>query len=183
MKKFVLIASYLYSIGVAAHEPMVVDPGSIAPIPFPGHDVLLLSDKDGTPSRAAILEIAIPARTFGAPPHIHSNEDEHFYVLEGNVEFLDRNETFSVSAGSLVVLPRGHLHGFWNRSEQAARMLLVITPGDMASFFDAVVADVRSKNPNSPDKMGAIIAEVANKYGVSVHPDKIPASAKSLLAK
>jgi uncharacterized cupin superfamily protein len=25
----------------------------------------------------------------GPPPHIHRNEDETFYVLEGEVEFLD----------------------------------------------------------------------------------------------
>lgn len=152
----------------------IVLPGDVAATPFPGHDSYLLSDETGTPSKAAILEIVIPGNTFGAPPHAHENEDEHFYVIEGNVEFLDRNKTVTAGPGSLVILPRGHLHGFWNLSDKPAKMLIVVTPGEFASFFDTVVAEVRSENPDSPAQVGRIIAEVAKKYDVSVHPEAAP---------
>lgn len=181
MLRILLAAACICSTAAFAHEPKIVPPGDIEPIPFPGHDALLLSDHNATPSNAAIVEIVIPARTFGAPPHIHSREDEHFYVLEGTVEFLDRNKTISAGPGSLVVLPRGHLHGFWNLSDQQARMLLIITPGEFASFFDSVVARVRTENPSDPTRVGAIIAEVANLYDVSIHPDKTPRSALPIL--
>ena len=149
-----------------AHEPHVVEPGSKENIPFPGHDTSVLAGHSATPAGAAVLEVNLPARTFGAPPHVHAREDEFFYVIEGTVEFLDRGETVTANAGSLVVLPRGHLHGFWNLSDEPAKMLLVVTPGEFASFFDAVVARVREENPGDPAQVGAIIAQVAEKYEV-----------------
>ena len=164
-----------------AHEPQIVRAENSEAIPFPGHDTFLLSDHSSTQSQAAVLEILLPARTIGAPPHVHTREDEHFYVIEGAVQFLDRDRTITADAGSLVVLPRGHVHGFWNLTDKPARMLLIVTPGEFASFFDAVVAEIRLANPGDPQRVGAIIAEVAERYHVTVHPDKIPESAKPVL--
>lgn len=181
MKTITLLLCALWSLNTIAHEPAVVLPGDVENTPFPGHQTYLLADHNKTTSKAAILEIEIPARTFGAPPHVHTKEDEHFYVISGNVEFLDREQTISTGPGSLVILPRGHLHGFWNLSEKPAKMLLVVTPGEFASFFDAVVAKVRKNNADNPAKVGKIITQVAEKFGVSVYPNKVPDSAKSVL--
>ena len=175
----VVIAVWVSS--AAAHEPRVVAPGEGKVIDFPGHKTILLADHHSTPSNAAVMEIVLPPRTFGAPPHIHAREDEHFYVIEGVVEFLDREHTSSAGPGSLVVLPRGHLHGFWNVSDQPARMLLLVTPGEFASFFDAVVAQLRQQHADSPDQVGRIMAEVAARYEVTIHPQKTPDSALPLL--
>ena len=177
---FVLLIA-TFSLNATAHEPKVVPAGEAEVTPFPGHDTYLLSDHTGTPSGAAVLEIKLPAKTFGAPPHVHAREDEHFYVIEGHVEFLDREKTVTAGPGSLVVLPRGHLHGFWNLSDKPARMLLVVTPGEFASFFDEVVATIRQEHPDNPQAVGAIIAQVAATHDVTVHPDKIPASALSVM--
>lgn len=183
MKKNIYFIFLLLSYGVFAHETKVVPPGSVEEISFPGHSTLLLSDASDSPSEVAILELEIPAKTFGAPPHIHHNEDEHFYVLEGKVDFLQGDEVISVEKGGLVVLPRGSLHGFWNDSEQPAKLLLVVSPGKFASFFDSVVAEIREQNPDRPDLVGAIIAKEAANYGVEIHPDKIPQAALALMPK
>lgn len=177
-----VVAAALCQCAVA-HEPQVVTADDRVVTPFPGHNSYLLSGADGTPSKAAVLQIELPARTFGAPPHVHSLEDEHFYVLDGEVEFLDRDQTVTAGVGSLVVLPRGHLHGFWNATEAPARMLLVVTPGEFASFFDSVVAEIRRDAAVSPERIPAIIASVAAEYGVEVRPDKIPAAAQAVLPK
>ena len=165
------------------YTPRIVGADDVQATPFPGHDTYLLSDAEATPSGAAVLEIRLPPRTFGAPPHVHTKEDEHFFVLEGEVEFLDRDVTRRAGPGSLVVLPRGHLHGFWNLTDEPARMLLMVTPGEFASFFDAVVAEVRKTHPDNPAAVGAIIAEVAQRFDVTIHPDKLPASALPLLPR
>ena len=180
-KLLVGICICLAPLTALAHEPKVVPSGVTEATLFPGHETYLLSDSESTPSNAAVLEIVIPGHTFGAPPHIHANEDEHFYVLDGQVEFLDRDKTISAGPGTLVVLPRGHLHGFWNLTDQPARMLLVVTPGKFASFFDKVVETIRKDNAATPDLVGAIIAEVASHYDVTIHPDKIPKSALKVL--
>ena len=36
------------------------------------------------------------------PPHIDHREDESFYVLEGEFEFLDNDHTFTPGAGAFV---------------------------------------------------------------------------------
>lgn len=183
MKRIIALWVAVVAMQAHAHAPKLIEPGSTPPTPFPGHDTLLLSDHDSTPSGVAVLELTLAPRTFGAPPHVHEREDEHFFVIEGEVEFLDRERTLSASAGSLVVLPRGHLHGFWNLGNSPARMLMVVSPGEFASFFDAVVARVRAENPDNPEAVGAIIGRVAAQYQVTIHPDKVPASARPVLPR
>src|SRR5215203_6300769 len=46
----------------------------------------------------------------GAPPHVQHREDESFYVLEGEYEFLVEGRTINAGAGSLIYVPRGNLH-------------------------------------------------------------------------
>ena len=165
----------LLTLQAFASEPRVVLPGTSRLIPFPGHDTAVMADSGATPGQAAVLELVVPAKTFGAPPHIHADEDEFFYVLSGEVEFLDREARIEVGPGSLVILPRGHLHGFWNRSDQPASMLLVITPGEFAGFFDEVVAEIRRTNADTPERVGALIAKAAAARNVEVRMDKLPA--------
>ncbi len=176
------VAMVLSGLSSNAHEPIFASVEGRKSMPFPGHDTYILAGSHNTASKTAVLEIEVPANTFGAPPHVHSHEDEHFYVLEGEVQFLDREQTISVQAGTLVVLPRGHLHGFWNDTDQPARMLLVITPGEFASFFDSVVGEIRNDSSIMPADIPALIAQVADRYGVEVRPDKIPSSASELLS-
>jgi quercetin dioxygenase-like cupin family protein len=166
-----------------AGEPHIVEPGSTDPIEFPGHLTEILSHHHDTPAGTSVLELTLPPRTFGAPPHVHSNEDEHFYVLDGSVDFLDRDTVTRATEGSLVVLPRGHLHGFWNDSDEPARLLLIISPGEFADFFDEVVADIRRASADTPQAIGGLIAQAAAERGVEVHFDKVPASAVHLLPK
>lgn len=174
-----IVVIYTYT---HAYEPKVVKPNSTPAIPFPPHKTYLLSEADSTPSEVAVLEIELSAKSFGAPPHIHSKEDEHFYVLEGSVNFLNKEEIVKVGPGGLIVLPRGNIHGFWNHSDKPAKMLLIVTPGKFASFFDKVVSQVRKENPDNPKLVGQIMGKVAAQYGVTIYPDKVPQSALPLLS-
>lgn len=183
MYKIIVLLLLLFNGIILAHEPKVVKAGETEEIRFPGHSTYLLSDSESTVSEVAVLELDLPAKTFGAPPHIHLNEDEHFYVLSGNVEFLDRDKVVSVGPGGLLVLPRGNLHGFWNLSDEPAKLLLIVTPGKLASFFDDVVSQIRKKNPDNPKLVGQIIASEAAKYDVTIYPDKVPQSALSVMPK
>jgi quercetin dioxygenase-like cupin family protein len=46
----------------------------------------------------------------GPPPHVQHREDESFYVLEGEYEFLVEGSTLSAEAGSLLYVRKGTLH-------------------------------------------------------------------------
>lgn len=75
----------------------------------------------------------------GPPPHIQHREDESFYILEGEYEFLIGGETLRVGAGSLLYIPKGTLHAHRGVAEDAGRMLVTQTPGGLYErFFEEV---------------------------------------------
>jgi len=165
------------------HDNKVSHADALVAVPFPGHATYHLAGKADSPAGTAIMEVVVAPRSFGAPPHSHSREDEYFYVLEGEITVLDGEQTRSAGPGSLIVLPRNNLHGFWNAGEVPTRMLLMVSPGDFASFFDDVVAEIRATNPDNPDLVGKLIADKAAEYAVTVQPEKLPASARAYLPK
>ena len=46
------------------------------------------------------------------PEHFHTQEDEIFYVLEGEIEFTVSKEKIAAAAGTTVFLPKGIPHSF-----------------------------------------------------------------------
>ena len=59
-------------------------------------------------------------RGFGPPLHVHSREDEGFYVLEGEIRFRQGDHEFLAGPGSWVWGPRGVAHAFKVESNQRA---------------------------------------------------------------
>ncbi len=75
----------------------------------------------------------------GPPPHVQHREDECFYVLEGEFEFLVGNEVIVAGAGSLLYVPKGCLHAHKNVGSQPGRLLLSQTPGGLHErFFEEI---------------------------------------------
>ena len=69
------------------------------------------------------------------PMHVHRNEDEWYYLLDGEVSFHVGEETHRGAPGSLVFLPRAVPHTFTIESARA-RMLLVNAPGGFERMFE-----------------------------------------------
>lgn len=62
-----------------------------------------------------------------APLHLHHNDDEAWYVLEGILRFQIGNDEVEAHAGACVLAPRGTPHTYWNPTAEPARYLLVMT--------------------------------------------------------
>jgi mannose-6-phosphate isomerase-like protein (cupin superfamily) len=71
------------------------------------------------------------------PLHVHHDEDESFYVLEGELTMVCGDERFEAGPGSFVFLPRGIPHTFVVEGETPARMLTLLTPGGGEGMFVA----------------------------------------------
>jgi mannose-6-phosphate isomerase-like protein (cupin superfamily) len=97
----------------------------------------------------------------GPPLHIHRNEDELFYILEGELVMQVNEERFTVPAGSAAFLPRGVPHTFTNPGPQTARSLVALTPAGLEDFF----AEVEPLATQAEPDMTAILA-VAARHGI-----------------
>jgi quercetin dioxygenase-like cupin family protein len=108
----------------------------------------------------------------GPPPHVQHREDESFYVLRGEFEFVVEGRTISAGVGSLIYVPKGNLHAHKNVGEGVGSMLVSQTPGGLCEhFFEEVGKPVNDEGgplvfEDQPD-VGRIV-EVAAKYGIEI---------------
>lgn len=109
----------------------------------------------------------------GTPLHIHSHEDEAFYVQEGKLEFQLDTETVVAVAGTFLHSPKGQQHSFKNIGITPAKMLFWVTPAGLEKFFAEIgtPANQQSVKPSTiiPPDLETIIA-TASKYGVEIIP-------------
>lgn len=71
----------------------------------------------------------------GPGPHFHE-QDEAFFVVEGEITYMANDEILSAKAGSFVWIPRGTVHAFKVESENVT-VLNMYTP---AGFEQAIIA-------------------------------------------
>ena len=72
-----------------------------------------------------IIEIA-PGRVL--EPHVHADEDDAFYIIEGELTFDLGDETVAAPPGTFVLVPPGVSHGFRNDGATPVRMLNIHAP-------------------------------------------------------
>ena len=85
-------------------------------------------------------------RGSGTPIHIHHNEDETFYILEGQVTMVSGDERIDLEAGDYFFVPRGVVHAYLVRSERA-RMLVTITPSGTEQLMVSLGVPVTGSEP------------------------------------
>jgi quercetin dioxygenase-like cupin family protein len=101
----------------------------------------------------------------GPPPHIHSNEDEGFYVVEGDVEFLLGDRWVRAAAGTSLLGPRGVPHTFRNVGATPSRVLATIAPAGFERFFEEIDR-LSAAGPPTPETLIAL----GQRYGLSFLP-------------
>ncbi|WP_256010361.1 cupin domain-containing protein [Desertivirga xinjiangensis] len=97
-----------------------------------GYFKTLISPEESS-GEMAVIEMVLPE---GAEPplHLHENEDETFYVLEGEMAFNIDGEQRTAKPGDAVFAPRKVPHTFKIMSKQAT-FITVITPGALWNYF------------------------------------------------
>jgi quercetin dioxygenase-like cupin family protein len=118
----------------------------------------------------ALIEQILPPGA-GSPWHLHHNEDESLYVIEGELLFIVGEEQQRISAGpgTYVFGPRGIPHGFRNDGPVPVRLLLQGTPAGFEQFVLAVSTPAAASNSGSDGllDMDRVIAEAA-KVGIEI---------------
>lgn len=116
--------------------PIAFGPGEGEALWFLGALATIKSSAETTAGSVAVIEHLAP-RGSGSPLHVHSREDEWFYVIEGELTFWVGGDVTVAPAGSFVFGPKGIPHTFLVSSEQA-RFLLVTEPAGFEAFMRTV---------------------------------------------
>src|SRR5919112_392055 len=75
--------------------------------------VRFMIDGDETAQGFSLVEHPMSPRALAAPLHLHHNEDEYSYVLEGRMGAQLGDEVVYAEKGDLVFKPRDQWHTFW----------------------------------------------------------------------
>src|SRR3954462_9105425 len=103
-------------------QPIVVPPGQGYRV---GNVEFLARTVDTPRFTFGVIEIA-PGRELEA--HVHPDEDDAFYILEGEMTFLLGERQVTASPGTFVLVPPGVEHGFRNDGTRPVRMLNIHAP-------------------------------------------------------
>jgi steroid delta-isomerase-like uncharacterized protein len=109
-----------------------------------------------------VEHLAIPPG-FASPYHTHRLEDEAFYVLEGELAFVNAGRWTVAPAGTYVFGARNVPHGFKVIGDAPARMLLISSPGG----FEQFIMELSEAAPALPD-MARLLAAAA-RYQIDIH--------------
>lgn len=88
-----------------------------------------------------------------APRHLHRNDDEAWYVLEGTLIVQVGNDDVEAHAGSAVYVPRNTPHTYWNPGPEPVRYLLVMTPN-----IHRLIEEIHAMSDRTPTALQALFA-------------------------
>lgn len=139
--------------------PYALDAGGGDAHWFFGSLVTLKAVPEDTGGAFALTEFINPAG-FASPLHVHHDEHEAFYILEGRAHVHCGTDAFAAGPGSFVMLPKGVPH--WHQVDADGPLrCLVLTTGHFDKYVAACgePADTRERPPASiPDMERAIAA-------------------------
>jgi quercetin dioxygenase-like cupin family protein len=100
----------------------------------------------------------------GPPLHLHLEQDDTFYVLDGTLTVQVDDEVFDVRPGEFVSIPPQVPHTFDNlhNGDQPVRAINLMTPGGHFEMFEEM-ATVEA-GPAQAERLG----EVTSRYGTII---------------
>jgi quercetin dioxygenase-like cupin family protein len=131
-------------------------------------DTMTLKATSESTGGSLVLLENLTAPGGGPPPHIHTREDEFFYILDGTFEVRIGDELHALAAGGYAYVPRGTVHNFRNTADTPSRLLVGFTPAGMEGFFRDAGRPATDDGPAPPiddDEIARTMA-AAPKYGV-----------------
>jgi mannose-6-phosphate isomerase-like protein (cupin superfamily) len=123
---------------------------------------------DSTGGALCAIETVAPVG-HAAPLHVHHDEHEAFYVLEGELEIACGGQRYGAPAGAFAFLPSGVAHTFRVVGTTPARMLTLAVPGGLEGFFRDVgrPAEHAGLPPAAPPDIDAM-RRVAERHNVEI---------------
>ena len=152
------------------HHPTMRKPGEGRTIAVVGDVYRFLATGEDTNGKYALWEAIVPPGG-GPPPHVHSREEEGFYILEGEITLQVGEERIVATAGMFANMPVGTPHSFKNESDQPAKMLISVAPAGLEKMFFEVgvplAEGATTALPPTKEEIKKLLA-VASRYGIEI---------------
>jgi quercetin dioxygenase-like cupin family protein len=129
-----------------------------------------LATGEETNGKYAAFEAIVPPGG-GPPPHVHSREDESFYVIDGEITFTINDQKTVATAGMFAQASIGVTHSFKNESNKPAKMIISVFPAGLEKmFFESGVPVAQGATTAFPPTMDEItkMMSIAPNYGIEI---------------
>jgi quercetin dioxygenase-like cupin family protein len=157
-----------------SRQPTLRNPTQGRTVAVVGDVYRFLATAEDTNGRYALFE-AIVGPGGGPPPHVHSREEEGFYVLDGEVTFTVNGERVVATAGMFANMPVGTPHAFKNQSDRPAKMLISVAPAGLERMFFEVGVPLPEGSttalPPTKEEIDKLLV-VAPRYGIEIRVPK-----------
>jgi mannose-6-phosphate isomerase-like protein (cupin superfamily) len=120
-------------------QATVLDAGQGTVLNARGSAMFFKATRASTNGAFSLMERTLPPGGRKPPPHIHTNCEEAFYVLDGEVEFSLGETTAVGRPDTFVLVPGGVAHTFGNAGKTQARLLVIHAPA-MDPYFEELQA-------------------------------------------
>lgn len=128
-------------------------------VPMPASPILFKAWGKRKLGNFDLAEFSIAPGVGGPRPHRHHRNEELFYVLEGELEFLVGERAVLIGPGSVTFVPPNTVHAFRNSGSEQARFLLVASPSGIYRYFEEM-AELRAAGTLG----AATMTELRRKY-------------------
>ena len=156
---------------MAGDRALVLLPGEGRQLSLGTMRLCFKADEAEADGRYAIALATAGAGEPGTTPHVHREHDDITFVIEGTLGFQVGEETFEAPAGTLVIVPRGLPHRWWNPRSEPATFLNVHVAGYGFERFVRELAELSAAGRASPDAM----AELGARHDVYFDDDALRA--------
>ncbi len=150
----------------AAAVSVVAGPGEGRTLSGRGGGYTLVTKATDAETRGAyaLQEMTVAPGFPWSPPHVHHNEDEAMYVLEGECTVRIGERVRTLGAGTFALMPRGVVHTFSNPGAAPARVIVISSPGAVVRYFEEAAALTNASPTGQPDRQQLVA--LAATYGI-----------------
>jgi mannose-6-phosphate isomerase-like protein (cupin superfamily) len=125
--------------------------------------VTVLLPSPATRGRYCAFDYLAQAGAPGPAIHLHQRTEETFHVLDGQMTFFVNDKLTVATAGTVVHVPAGVQHAFWNAGPGPSRMIITMSPGGFEQYFEGLFALVRSSADSGMD-IRPLVAQLGERY-------------------
>jgi mannose-6-phosphate isomerase-like protein (cupin superfamily) len=87
-----------------------------------------ISTSRDSEGRTSIFDCEVAPGGVALPPHVHTNQEERFWVLSGTLGVMLDGRKYTLYPGQTIVLPAGLKHQWWNAGEFDVRFRVEVSP-------------------------------------------------------